>query len=131
MTADGMTADGGWLAAWPPVAVGAVVAAAVGSTLTLVGALVGGLWAVLRWRRDVAREERDRAWARFVWTVDQACDADVGRADVGRLGAQAMSDMQILRDDDAAVGTIVLDLITEGDGDDGGRPGAGVHRARS
>ncbi|MDM7890926.1 hypothetical protein [Curtobacterium caseinilyticum] len=125
-----MTATGAGLAAWPPVAVAAVVAAAVGSGMTMVGALVGGLWAVLRWRRDVVREERDRAWARFVWTVDHASDDDVGRAEIGRLSAQAMSDMQILRDEHAAVGKIVLDLITEGDGDDGGRPGAGVHRAR-
>ena len=118
MTADGMTADGGWLAAWPPVAVGAVVAAAVGSTLTLVGALVGGLWAVLRWRRDVAREERDRAWARFVWTVDHACDADVGRAEVGSVGANAMYDMQSLRGHDSVFGTLVLGLITGRDDDD-------------
>ncbi|WP_152999133.1 hypothetical protein [Curtobacterium oceanosedimentum] len=96
--------------------------------MTMIGALIGGLWAVLRWRRDVAREERDRAWARFVWTVDHASDDDVGRAEIGRFSAQAMSDMQILRDDDAAVGKIVLDLITEGDADDSGRSGGRAHR---
>ncbi|KTR38377.1 hypothetical protein NS263_13615 [Curtobacterium oceanosedimentum] len=123
-----MTATGEGLAAWPPVAVAAVVAAAIGSAMTMIGALIGGLWAVLRWRRDVAREERDRAWARFVWTVDHASDDDVGRAEIGRFSAQAMSDMQILRDDDAAVGKIVLDLITEGDADDSGRSGGRAHR---
>jgi hypothetical protein len=114
-----MTATGVGLAAWPPAAVAAVVAAAVGSALTLVGGLVGGLWAVLRWRRDVAREERDRAWARFVWTVDQVCDGDVGRAEVGSVGANAMYDMQSLRGDDSVFGTLVLGLITGRDDDDG------------
>lgn len=122
-----MTATGVGLAAWPPAAVAAVVAAAVGSALTL----VGGLWAVLRWRRDVAREERDRAWARLVWTFDQVCDGDVGRAEVGRFSARAMSRMQILRADDAAIGKIVLDRITEGNADGSGRPGGRAHRTRS
>jgi hypothetical protein len=126
-----MTASGVGLAAWPPVAVAAVLAAVVGSAVTLLGAAVAGVWALVRWRRDVAREERDRAWARFLWTVDHASDDDVGRAEIGRLSAQAMSDMQILRDDDAAVGKIVLDLITEGDADDSGRPGGRAHRTRS
>ncbi|MCM3504390.1 hypothetical protein M3666_04570 [Curtobacterium sp. ODYSSEY 48 V2] len=126
-----MTATGAGLAAWPPVAVAAVVAAAVGSVLTLVGAAVGGVWALVRWRRDVGREERDRAWARFVWTVDQVCDGDVGRAEVGRFSARAMSRMQILRADDAAIGKIVLDLITEGNADGSGRPGGRAHRTRS
>lgn len=66
------------LAAWPPAAVATVVAAAPAVALTAIAGLVGGLWAVLRWRPDVAREERDRAWSRFVWTVDQACDGDAG-----------------------------------------------------
>ncbi len=126
-----MTATGAGLAAWPPVAVAAVVAAAVGSVLTLVGAAVGGVWALVRWRRDVGREERDRAWARFVWTVDQVCDGDVGRAEVGRFSARAMSRMQILRADDAAIGKIVLDLITEGNADGSGGPGGRAHRTRS
>ncbi|WIE74786.1 hypothetical protein [Curtobacterium sp. MCSS17_007] len=89
-----MAASGAGLAAWPPVAVAAVAAALVGSALTLVGAAVGGVWALLRWRRVVAREERDRAWAGSVWTVEHASDADVGRAEIGRASAQAMSDMQ-------------------------------------
>ncbi|MBP1302255.1 hypothetical protein [Curtobacterium sp. 1310] len=126
-----MTATGAGLAAWPPVAVAAVVAAAVGSVLTLVGAAVGGVWALVRWRRDVGREERDRAWARFVWTVDQVCDGDVGRAEVGRFSARAMSRMQILRADDAAIGKIVLDLITEGNAVGSGGPGGRAHRTRS
>uniref|UniRef100_A0A942T8L5 Uncharacterized protein n=1 Tax=Neobacillus citreus TaxID=2833578 RepID=A0A942T8L5_9BACI len=97
---------------WPPAAVAVVAAALCTAAFTLLAAFVGGLWAVLRWRRDVAREERDRAWGRFVWIVDQACDGDVGRAEVGLLGADAMYDMQMLREDDAVLGTMVLGLIT-------------------
>lgn len=116
------------LAAWPPAAVATMVAAAPAVALTAIAGLVGGLWAVLRWRPDVAREERDRAWSRFVWTVDQACDGDVGRSEVGLASAGAMSNMQILRDHDAAFGTIVLERITGGEDDDGARPGQGAHR---
>lgn len=107
-----MTAGVEGLAAWPPAAVATVVAAALAVALTAVAGLVGGLWAVLRSRRDVAREERDRAWSRFVWTVDQACDGDVGRGEVGLASADAMYDMQILRESDAVLGTVVLELIT-------------------
>ncbi|WIB76520.1 hypothetical protein DEJ28_12765 [Curtobacterium sp. MCPF17_002] len=107
-----MTAGVEGLAAWPPAAVATVVAALAAAALTLVAGMVGGVWAVLRWRRDVAREERDRAWARFVWTVDQACAGDIGRAEIGSMGAEAMYDMRILRGDDAALGTMVLGLIT-------------------
>lgn len=107
-----MTAEVEGLAAWPPMAVATVVAAALAVALTAVAGLVGGLWAVLRWRRDVARDERDRAWTRFVWTVDQACDRDVGRAEIGFASADAMYDMQILRESDAVLGTMVLGLIT-------------------
>jgi len=96
-----MTAGVEGLAAWPPAAVATVVAG-----------LVGGLWAVLRWRRDVAREERDRAWSRFVWTVEQACDGDVGRAEIGFASADVVYDMQILREGDAVLGTMVLGLVT-------------------
>ncbi|MGG7307806.1 hypothetical protein ACQXVK_11495 [Curtobacterium sp. AB451] len=116
------------LAAWPPAAVATVVAAAPAVALTAIAGLVGGLWAVLRWRPDVAREERDRAWSRFVWTVDQACDGDVVRSEVGLASARAMSNMQILRDHDAAFGTIVLERITGGEDDGGARPGQGAHR---
>lgn len=123
-----MTAGVEGLAAWPPAAVATVVAAAPAVALTAVAGLVGGLWAVLRWRRDVAREERDRAWSRFVWTVDQACDGDVVRSEVGLASAGAMSNMQILRDHDAAFGTIVLERITGGEDDDGAGPGQGAHR---
>ncbi|GGK91238.1 hypothetical protein JOE58_001485 [Curtobacterium luteum] len=107
-----MTAGTEGLAAWPPAAVATVVAAVVTTGLTLVVAVVGGVWVVVRWRRDVAREERDRAWSRLVWIVDQACDPDVGRSEVGLVGADAMYDMQMLRDDDAVLGTMVLGLIT-------------------
>lgn len=102
----------GELAAWPPAAVAVVVAALCTACFTVLVAVVGGLWAVVRWRRDVAREERDRAWTRLVWIVDQACDRDVGRAEVGLVGADAMYDMQMLREDDAVLGTMVLGLIT-------------------
>ena len=98
-----MTAGVEGLAAWPPAAVATVVAAALAVALTAVAGLVGGLWAVLRWRRDVAREERDRAWSRFVWTVEQACDGDVGRAEIGSASADVMYDMQILREGDAVL----------------------------
>ncbi|WP_144715054.1 hypothetical protein [Curtobacterium pusillum] len=123
-----MTAGVEGLAAWPPAAVATVVAAALAVALTAVAGVVGGLWAVLRWRRDVGREERDRAWSRFVWTVDQACDGDVGRSEVGLASAKAMYNMQILRDHDAAFGKIVLELITGGDDDGGGGSGQGAHR---
>lgn len=111
-----MTAGVEGLAAWPPAAVATVVAALAAAALTLVAGFVGGVWAVLRWRRDVAREERDRAWSRFVWTVEQACDGDVGRAEIGSTSAEAMYDMPILRGDDAALGTMVLGLITGREG---------------
>lgn|GEM_PF-2345885 len=107
-----MTAGVEGLAAWPPAAVATVVVAALAVGLTAVAGLVGGLWAVLRWRRDVARAERDRAWSRFVWTVDQACDGDVGRNEIGFASADTMYDMQILRESDAVLGTMVLGLIT-------------------
>jgi hypothetical protein len=123
-----MTAGVEGLAAWPPAAVATVVAALAAAALTLVAGMVGGVWAVLRWRRDVAREERDRAWARFVWTVDQACAGDVGRSEVGLTSAKAMYNMQILRDHDAAFGTIVLELITGGESDGSAGSGQGAHR---
>lgn len=107
-----MGAGTGELATWPPAAVAVVAAALCTAAFTLLAAFVGGLWAVIRWRRDVAREQRDRAWSRFVWTVDQTCADDIGRAELGRASAKAMYEMQILRDDDEAVGNIVLELIT-------------------
>ncbi|PCN49132.1 hypothetical protein Csp2054_02750 [Curtobacterium sp. 'Ferrero'] len=107
-----MTAGTEGLAAWPPAAVAVVLAAACTAAFTMLVALVGGVWAVVRWRRDVAREERDRAWSRLVWIVDQACDADVGRSEIGLVGADTMYDMQMLREDDAVLGTMVLGLIT-------------------
>lgn len=110
-----MTAGTEGLAAWPPAAVAVVVAAVCTAAFTLLiafVAFVGGVWAVVRWRRDVAREERDRAWSRFVWIVDQACDPDIGRTEIGTIAADAMYDMQMLREDDAVLGTMVLGLIT-------------------
>lgn len=107
-----MTAGTEGLAAWPPAAVATVVAAVGAASVALVGALVGGVWAVLRWRRDVAREERDRAWSRFVWTVDHAADHDTGKAEIGRLAAGTMYNMRILGDEDELIGRLVLELVT-------------------
>jgi hypothetical protein len=103
----------GELATWPPAAVAVVVAALCTAAFTLLVAVVGGLWAVIRWRRDVAREQRDRAWSRFVWVVDHVTDADVGRAEIGRLVAGAMYNMQVLREADEVIGKLVLELVTE------------------
>ncbi|MBT1677155.1 hypothetical protein [Curtobacterium aurantiacum] len=105
----------GELATWPPAAVATVVAALSTAAFTLLVAVVGGLWAVIRWRRDVAREQRDRAWSRFVWVVDHVtdADADVGRAEIGRLVAGAMYNMQVLREADEVIGKLVLELVTE------------------
>ncbi|MBT2503392.1 hypothetical protein [Curtobacterium sp. ISL-83] len=97
---------------WPPAAVATVVAALLTAALTLAAAGAGTLWAIVRWRRDVSREQRDRAWSRFVWAVDHVADGDVGRAEIGRVAARAMYNMQILRDDDEEIGTLVLELIT-------------------
>jgi len=44
--------------------------------------------------------------------VDQACDGDVGRNEIGFASADTMYDMQILRESDAVLGTMVLGLIT-------------------
>ncbi|WP_146245773.1 hypothetical protein [Curtobacterium sp. MCLR17_051] len=97
----------------PPAAVAVVVAALCTAAFTLLVAVVGGLWAVIRWRRDVAREQRDRAWSRFVWVVDHVTDADVGRVEIGRLVAGAMYNMQVLREADEVIGKLVLELVTE------------------
>ncbi len=99
------------LAAWPPAAVATVVAALGAAALTLLGAVVGGCWAVLRWRRDVHREERDRAWTRIVWAVDLLCADDVGRNEIGRDAFRAVYDMQIARDEDEAFVNIVSEAV--------------------
>ena len=108
-----MGTETGELATWPPAAVAVVVAALCTAAFTLLVAVVGGLWAVIRWRRDVAREQRDRAWSRFVWVVDHVTDADVGRVEIGRLVAGAMYNMQVLREADEVIGKLVLELVTE------------------
>jgi hypothetical protein len=103
----------GELATWPPAAVAVVVAALCTAAFTLLVAVVGGLWAVIRWRRDVAREQGDRAWSRFVWVVDHVTDADVGRVEIGRLVAGAMYNMQVLREANEVIGKLLLELVTE------------------
>ncbi|ROP60757.1 hypothetical protein [Curtobacterium sp. ZW137] len=99
------------LAAWPPAAVATVVAALCAAGLTMVVAVVGGCWAVLRWRRDVHREERDRAWTRIVWAIDLVCSDDVGQNEIGRLAFEAACDMQIARGAHVEFVTIVDNLI--------------------
>ncbi|MFJ4222371.1 hypothetical protein [Curtobacterium luteum] len=89
-----MTAGTEGLAAWPPAAVAVVVAALVTTGLTVAAALVGGVWAVVRWRRDVAREERDRYWARVTVVFDLVSGEDIGRNELGYALARAMYDMQ-------------------------------------
>jgi len=89
-----MTAGVEGLAAWPPAAVATVVAALAAAALTLVAGFVGGVWAVLRWRRDVAREERDRYWSRLTVVFDFITAHDLGRREIGGELAQAMYDMQ-------------------------------------
>jgi hypothetical protein len=106
-----MTAGTEVLAAWPPAAVATVVAALGAAALTMTGALVGGVWAAVRWRRDVSREERDRAWTRIVWAVDMVCSEDVGRNEIGLRAFQAVYDMQIARDEDVVFVTIVGELF--------------------
>jgi len=82
------------LAAWPPVALATVVAALAAAALTLLGAVVGGCWAIVRWRRDVEREERDRYWARLTVVFELVSGDDVGRHELGYALAAAMCDMQ-------------------------------------
>ncbi|MGN8051307.1 hypothetical protein ACTJKO_16630 [Curtobacterium sp. 22159] len=89
-----MTAGVEGLAAWPPAAVATVVAAVLTVAFTLAAAAVGGLWAVLRWRRDVAREERDRYWSRVTVVFELVSGEDVGRNELGYALARAMYDMQ-------------------------------------
>lgn len=89
-----MTEGSEVLAAWPPAAAATVVAAVVTTGITLAAAVVGGSWTVVRWRRDVAREERDRYWSRLTWALELMSSEDVGRSDLGFLLAEAMYDMQ-------------------------------------
>lgn len=101
------------LAAWPPAAVATVVAALGAAGLTLVGAIAGWCWALLRWRRDVHREERDRAWSRIVWAIDHVCADDIGRNEIGREAFEAAYNMQIARDADVEFVNIVDTVINQ------------------
>lgn len=101
------------LAAWPPAAVATVVAALCAAGLSLVGTVLAGCWAVLRWRRDVHCEERDRAWSRAVWAVDLACASDVGRFEIGVRAVRSIHDMQILHGSDAEFVRIVVELLED------------------
>ncbi|PZF04113.1 hypothetical protein DEJ01_08460 [Curtobacterium sp. MCLR17_040] len=108
-----MGTETGELAAWPPAAVAVVVAALCTAAFTLLVAVVGGLWAVIRWRRDVAREQRDRAWSRFVWVVDLITAAEVGRREIGRNLAQAMYDMQKVPAGEEPAARVLAELFIE------------------
>jgi hypothetical protein len=108
-----MTAGTEGLAAWPPAAVATVAAALVTTGLTLTAATVGGVWAVVRWRRDVAREERDRYWSRLTWALDLMSSEDVGRSDLGFLLAEAMYDMQKVPSGEEPGGKVLEEIFEQ------------------
>ncbi|TCK64100.1 hypothetical protein [Curtobacterium sp. PhB136] len=100
------------LAAWPPAAVATVVAALAAAGLSLVAAIIGGLWAVLRWRQDVAREERDRYWARLTVVFELVSGDDVGRHELGYALAEAMCDMQRIPPGEEAGAKVMRELLS-------------------
>ena len=113
-TRGGPGGDGeGELATWPPAAVAVVVAALCTAAFTLLVAVVGGLWAVIRWRRDVAREQRDRYWARLTVVFDLITAAEVGRREIGRNLAQAMYDMQKVPAGEEPAARVLAELFIE------------------
>ncbi|WJX98784.1 hypothetical protein [Curtobacterium sp. 458] len=111
-----MTAGTEGLAAWPPAAVATVVAAVVTTGLTLVVAVVGGVWVVLRWRRDVAREERDRYWSRLTVVFELISDREVGRREIGRGLAKAMYEMQKVPRGEEPAAKVLEELLIDGRG---------------
>lgn len=108
-----MTAGTEGLAAWPPAAVATVVAAVGAASVALVGALVGGVWAVLRWRRDVAREERDRYWSRLTTVFDFVTSADTGRREIGGTLARAMYDMRRVPPGEEPGARVLAELLAD------------------
>ncbi|PZE31023.1 hypothetical protein [Curtobacterium sp. MCLR17_042] len=108
-----MGTETGELATWPPAAVAVVVAALCTAAFTLLVAVVGGLWAVIRWRRDVAREQRDRYWARLTVVFDLITAAEVGRREIGRNLAQAMYDMQRVPAGEEPAARVLAELFIE------------------
>ncbi|OIH93139.1 MULTISPECIES: hypothetical protein [unclassified Curtobacterium] len=103
----------GVLAAWPPAAVALVVAAFCTATLTMLVAVVGGVWAVVRWRQDVAREQRDRYWSRLTVVFDLVTATEVGRREIGRNLAQAMYDMQKVPAGEEPAARVLAELLIE------------------
>ncbi|NQW90562.1 hypothetical protein HQQ88_09660 [Curtobacterium sp. VKM Ac-2861] len=108
----------GELATWPPAAVAVVAAALCTAAFTLLAAFVGGLWAVIRWRRDVAREQRDRYWTRLTVVFDLITASEIGRREIGRreIGrnlAQAMYDMQKVPAGEEPAARVLAELFIE------------------
>lgn len=111
-----MTAGTEGLAAWPPAAVAVVSAAACTAAFTMLVALVGGVWAVVRWRRDVAREERDRYWSRLTVVFELITDREVGRREIGRGLAKAMYEMQKVPRGEEPAAKVLEELLIDGRG---------------
>lgn len=95
------------------------IATVVAALLALAGVFAGAAWAAFRWRRDVERDERDRAWGRYLWAAELACDVDSGRARIGRDLLVAMYDMRSVLPPDVELARVVRTVIhNEGDDDD-------------
>jgi hypothetical protein len=100
----------GELATWPPAAVATVVA----SLLALGGTTTATIWSFMRWRREQRAIERAYVWQQVVWAAEMVSSDDVGKAEIGRMVAGAMYDMQIHgRVDDPAVSVLVRTLGKE------------------
>ena len=108
-----MTGGTEGLAAWPPAAIAIVVGALCTATFTLLAAFVAAVWAVVRWRRDVAREERDRYWTRLTVVFDLITATEVGRREIGRNLAQAMYDMQKVPAGEEPAARVLAELLIE------------------
>ena len=88
-----------------------MVAALGAACVALLAAFVGGVWAVLRWRRDVAREERDRYWARATVVFELVSGDDVGRNELGYALAAAMCDIQRVPRGEEASARVMKELL--------------------
>ncbi|PZE93914.1 hypothetical protein DEJ00_01480 [Curtobacterium sp. MCLR17_039] len=66
-----------------------------------------------RLRRDVAREQRDRYWARLTVVFDLITAAEVGRREIGRNLAQAMYDMQKVPAGEEPAARVLAELFIE------------------
>lgn len=100
----------GELATWPPAAVATVVA----SLLALGGTTTATIWSFMRWRREQRAIERAYVWQQVVWAAEMVSSDDVGKAEIGRMVAGAMYDMQIHgRVDDPGVSVLLRTLGRE------------------